>query len=222
MARTVPPLDLLIQATTPPDEITHPLVFGRSTLNAFLDLTKIRRKALIESEDVAPGWRRFGGEMVSVLVDPDGILQAFWYGIEADELTWQVHDAATVELAMRTVIEEYGTREEPHPYPQITAGKMPIHLGGRDIRAFALLPEFIGITDQVTPRDGDKAFPPPIPWFLNSLEMDKWISLRTELPYANFNAEFLLKALKPKYQGRFVFDYCLNSIGIMTKAAASR
>ena len=222
MVKHVPPLDLLVQATTPPEDIGHPLVLGRSTMDTVLDITRIRRKSLVDRGDPSPGWHLYEADLVSFLFDAHGIWQALWYGVSPDQLTWQVEGAVTTEEGLMNIADEGGMRHEPFPYPQITAGKLPIHLGGRDIRTFATLPDFIGTTHAVTPRAGDPAFPTPIPWTLTARERDKWISLHTELPYAHFSAQFLLKAIKPEYQSRFVFDYCLYSLGIHTQAAATR
>lgn len=222
MAKPVPPLDLLVQATTPPDEIGHPLVLGRSTLDRVLDITKIKRKSLIDRGDLSPGWHLYEADLVSFLFDANGVWQGFWYGLSADELTWQVQGAVGTEEGLMNIYEKDGVRQEPFPYPQITAGKLPIHLGGKDIRTFATLPDFITTTDSVTPRAGDPMFPPSIPWTLKARERDKWIALQTVLPHAHLSADFLLKAIKPEFQSRFVVDYCLYSIGIHTQAAASR
>lgn len=222
MAKQVPPLDLLVQATTPPEDNHHPLVLGRSTMDAVLDITKIKRKSLIDRGDRSPGWHLYEDELVSFLFDANNVWQGFWYGISPDELTWQVEGAVTTEQGLMNIAEEGGMHQEPFPYPQITAGKLPIHLGGKDIITFATLPDFISTTHSVTPRAGDPMFPPPIPWTLQARERDKWINLHAVLPYARFNAEFLLKAIKPEYQSRFVVDYCLYSMGIHTEAAATR
>ncbi|WP_224703377.1 hypothetical protein [Devosia aquimaris] len=222
MAKQEPPLDLLVQATTAPDEIGHPLVLGRSTLDSVLDITRIKRKSLIDRGDPSPGWHLYEADLVSFLFDANGVWQGFWYGISADELTWQVQGAVSTEQGLMNISGTDGVRQEPFPYPQITAGKLPIHLGGKDIRTFGTLPDFINTTQSVTPRAGDPMFPPPISWTLKARERDKWIALTTVLPHAYLSADFLLKAIKPEYQSRFVVDYCLYSIGIYTQAAASR
>lgn len=222
MAKKLPPPDLLVQATTPPDDIEHPLVLGRSTIDTVLKITKIKRKPLIDRGDLSPGWHLYEADLVSFLFDANWVWQGFWYGIDPDELTWQVQGAVGTEQGLMNIADENGMRQEPFAYPQITAGKLPIHLGGKDIRTFATLPDFITTTDSVTLRAGDPMFPPPIPWILKARERDKWIALQTVLPHAHLSADFLLKAFKPEYQSRFVVDYCLYSIGIHTPAAATR
>jgi hypothetical protein len=222
MAKKLPPLDLLVQATTPPDDIEHPLVLGRSTIDTVLKITKIKRKSLIDRGDFSPGWHLYEADMASFLFDANGMWQGLWYGHSPDELTWQVEGAVTTEPGLMNIVEDGAMRHEPFPYPQITAGKVPIHLSGHDIKSFATLPDFIGTTHSATPRAGDPIYPPPIPWTLSARETDKWISLSTVLPYAHLSAAFLLKAIKPQYQSRFVVDYCLYSLGIFTPAAANR